>query len=497
MNGLSFDALKQRIGLCFLCAIGLAACSGDQSPVLPKPWADTEVVRVHAPDVSGSGLQQDLYLIEFRAPGEQQVQRFLIDAGDEVGMRDQGLPYLQRQGIDHLDRVYITHPHKDHYGGLNPLFKSPVTVGQLVMNRPLAKACDAERPWGCDLAHIEQTLAAARERSIEHTELFVDDPTQPLSLWRQDGAELSLWFAPRPEHPALGEVGINDMSMFMRLQVGERVHWFTGDMNVAAGDFLLTVLGPRLKGDVLKVPHHGAESTVSDAFLAAVAPTQSWVPTHAGLWCSLRSQRVRDWLQEHRVANHVMGLHGDTLLHYFRDREPLWQTQQPLQHDCHAHLAKRLEAVQTDNRSVASVGAGVDKGQRKTGRDGAWVESWYALDKVTPISWAGVPALQVVGWQIAHDTKARAYAPAVALLSLDDGAWHVFDANVESRPDVVKHFGTLKLPSHDVGFGLVLPTADLPKGRYELALVRHQHPNWQATKTGRTLLVTADGVVLE
>ena len=134
--------------------LGLVACSGEAPHMAVAPWADTERVRIHAPDLSGQGRQQDLYLLEFKAPGETPVVRMLIDVGNLEEMQAYGLPYLQRHGVKHLERVYITHPHKDHYAGLNPLFNSAVTVGQLVMNRPLAKTCDAERPWGCDWAHI-------------------------------------------------------------------------------------------------------------------------------------------------------------------------------------------------------------------------------------------------------------------------------------------------------------------------------------------------------
>lgn len=56
--------------------------------------------------------------------------------------------------------------------------------------------------------------------------------------------ELALWFAPHGVHPTLGELSINDTSLFMRLQVGEVVHAFTGDMNEAEGNYLLAQLGP-------------------------------------------------------------------------------------------------------------------------------------------------------------------------------------------------------------------------------------------------------------
>jgi beta-lactamase superfamily II metal-dependent hydrolase len=71
-------------------------------------------VRTHEPDLSGQGRQQDLYLLEFNAPGAAPVVRMLIDVGNLEEMQVYGLPYLQRHGVKHLERVYITHPHKDH-----------------------------------------------------------------------------------------------------------------------------------------------------------------------------------------------------------------------------------------------------------------------------------------------------------------------------------------------------------------------------------------------
>lgn len=465
-----------RIAWALVWCLGLAACSGEAPHMAVEPWADTERVRIHAPDLSGQGRQQDLYLLEFKAPGAAPVVRMLIDVGNQEEMQAYGLPYLQRHGVKHLDRVYITHPHKDHYGGLSALLDAGITVGELVMNPPLPAPCDSEQPWGCDFAHVQQTIAHAVAKGVKHQTLYVDDPLQPLTLWQQDGVELALWFAPHGVHPTLGELSINDTSMFMRLQVGEVVHAFTGDMNVTEGDYLLAQLGPKLKADVLKLPHHGAEGTVSNGFLAAVAPTHNWVPSHSGLWCSSRSQRLRDWMAQQGVQSHVMGLHGDVLVRHFTDRAPVWQSARPSQRGCQDFFAGALTFP-----SVQPV----------------WAGFWHAVDQFQAVEWAGVPALQVRGWKIPHDEAFRAYAPAVALVNVGSGAVHVFEAQAVARHDVVKHFEQLSLDNADWGFSQLVPVDGLPPGRYELALVRHQHPHWLAVKTGRTVSVRAGGVVVD
>lgn len=47
---------------------------------------------------------------------------------------------------------------------------------------------------------------------------------------------------------------------------------FTGDIEAKAEEKLVSKYGDKLKSDILKVAHHGAETSSSNAFLEAVAP---------------------------------------------------------------------------------------------------------------------------------------------------------------------------------------------------------------------------------
>lgn len=482
-----------RFALSVACVLVSSACTSDAPQLTAAPWAESERVRVHAPDLSGLGRQQDLYLLEFKTPGEAPVVRTLIDAGNHEEMLEYGVPYLQRQGVKHLDYVYISHPHKDHYGGLSALLDAGITVGELVMNPPLQAPCDSEIPWGCDMDHVIQTIAYAEANGAKHQTLYVNNPHEPVTLWAQDGVELAMWFAPSGQHPVLGELSINDTSLFMRLQVGDVVYAFTGDMNVTEGDFLLAELGDKLKADVLKLPHHGAEGTVSNGFLAAVDPVHHLAPSDPGLWCSPRSQRLRDWMAKRGVQGHVMGLEGGVLVRHFTDREPEWEIDKPLLRTCEDHLANVLPLGSFERLAFASA----PQAEPVPADKPVWAEFWHSVDQLRTVEWAGVPALQVRGWKISHDEAARTYAPGLALMNLDDGTLTVFSAQSQARHDVLKHFSKFKLSPEDVGFDQVLPTDGLALGRYELALVSHQYPKWLAMKTGRTLTVGPGGVVVD
>ena len=46
--------------------------------------------------------------------GEGFGQVYLVDTGMSGQLL---LPFLQSKGLRQIDKVFITHPHKDHYGG--------------------------------------------------------------------------------------------------------------------------------------------------------------------------------------------------------------------------------------------------------------------------------------------------------------------------------------------------------------------------------------------
>ncbi len=201
-----------------------------------------------AQPVTGSGLsvhfidvgQADCALLECDG------QTMLIDGGN-VGDSSLVVSYLKRQGIDRLDYMVCTHAHEDHVGGLSgPL--NTCAVGQV-------------------FASVTEYESEAFEDFVNYTQKQGLEVTVPeVDSTFMLGEAMVTVLGPRREYDET-----NDTSIVLRVDYGETSFLFTGDMEKAAEEDLLAA-GCDLDVDVLKVGHHGSETSSSYVFLREVMP---------------------------------------------------------------------------------------------------------------------------------------------------------------------------------------------------------------------------------
>lgn len=165
----------------------------------------------------------------------------LVDCGTAEAAEDV-LRYLAARGIDRLDAVWISHPDDDHCGGLPAVLQT--VPADAVVESPVGESISG-------MTALPQAVplrrAAVGERYAYGAMTF--EVLGPL----QDYAESN-----------------NDSTVF-RLQYDGFTMLFCGDMEARAERDLLED-GAALRADVLKVAHHGSDTSTSAALLEAVQP---------------------------------------------------------------------------------------------------------------------------------------------------------------------------------------------------------------------------------
>lgn len=167
------------------------------------------------------------------------------------------VPYLESQGIEHIDLALITHCDADHYSGILYLLEEEpkISIGELLLPRVAVQDAryDALRD-----------AAAARDVQIRY---FGQGDSITLGE-----VEILAYY---PAGTAKLETA-NDHSIGMLLHAPDFQMLFTGDMDENCEQQMLAALWEANAGypkiDVLKAGHHGSHTSSSEALLAALRP---------------------------------------------------------------------------------------------------------------------------------------------------------------------------------------------------------------------------------
>lgn len=186
-----------------------------------------------------------------RLPGGRTL---LIDTGPSDARSDAGtrtiLPHLKRMGMDRIDAVVVSHPHRDHEGGLPSLIEAGV-VGRVLHNGD-----DFDSDVHRDVRRLAMQHGVPL-RAVRAGDTLALDPAVRIDVLAP-GDTLA--------HPA----ETNDASVVLRLRHGSTTWLFLGDAQLPSEARLVARYGSLLRSTVVKVGHHGSRTSSTPSLVQTV-----------------------------------------------------------------------------------------------------------------------------------------------------------------------------------------------------------------------------------
>lgn len=178
-------------------------------------------------------------------------KKILIDGGgSETSDYDVGknvlLPYLLDRRCKKIDLIFISHAHADHIDGIMTVIENlkvrRVMIGvQNLNDEKIKKLYEI-----CKKRDVEiKTIIAGESIKIDDLSFDILYPTRSVK-----------------------DNNVNNLSLVIKLRYGSKSMLFTGDIETHGED----KIDANIKADILKVAHHGSNTSTSEKFLKRVLP---------------------------------------------------------------------------------------------------------------------------------------------------------------------------------------------------------------------------------
>ena len=190
----------------------------------------------------------------------QDGKTMLVDCGTRATGEDV-VKYLNEQGITRLDYVIGTHPHDDHMGGMYDVITN-FEIGKIIM--PEVEVGKVTTNWYVKL--MQEIKQGAYE--LEYAKLGAV----------YDLGEASFKIIGPIE---TDEINLNNYSIVLKVTFGDMDVIMTGDAETKVEKAIIES-GETLGAEILKVGHHGSDTSSSDEFLDAVSPLYALISAKVG-----------------------------------------------------------------------------------------------------------------------------------------------------------------------------------------------------------------------
>ncbi|MFC5529750.1 MBL fold metallo-hydrolase [Cohnella yongneupensis] len=212
----------------------------------------------------------------------------LIDGGkNEAGPIV--VDYLKQLGVKDIEVLISTHPDEDHVGGLDTVLQKLVVKS--VYAPKVSHTTDTFKDFLLAVKNEGLTIKEAKAGVAIPLKGVTAKFAGPTKAYGDD---------------------LNDWSAVLHLAFGKTSFLFTGDAE-AKSEADMIAAKATLKADVLKVGHHGSNTSTSAAFLKAVAPKYAVISVGAGNTYGHPKKTILDRLASAKVTTYRTDTKGTVM----------------------------------------------------------------------------------------------------------------------------------------------------------------------------------------
>ena len=189
-----------------------------------------------------------------------QNKTMLIDSG-EAEHAATVLETFSDLGVVYLDYAVATHAHSDHMGSMAEIIES-IPTENIIISQPSDDSAETE---------MYQNFLDSIEKS--KADVIIAEPDYTFTLGATECRILSPFNVSSSEE--------NNNSVVMHITAGSTSFLMTGDAEKAVETQLINEYD-NIGADILKVGHHGSNTSSSSDFLKAVSPEVAVIPVGEG-----------------------------------------------------------------------------------------------------------------------------------------------------------------------------------------------------------------------
>lgn len=184
-----------------------------------------------------------------------------------------------------IDMIVVTNPDRDHFEGFIPLLSRYSVAAML---EPGVRA-------------DENAVYAELHRVVAAQSIPIIEARTGQKIMLGGGVYIEVLFPDRD----IEDVSHNDGSLIARLVYGETSVMLTGDTTKNIENYLVSKYPASLDSDILKVAHHGSETSTGDEFVKAVSPDIAVISAGKGNSYGHPRQATLDTLIKNKVQTLV------------------------------------------------------------------------------------------------------------------------------------------------------------------------------------------------